>query len=229
MAGTSGHEQTLAHCQTELHTSALPDGRTPNRLARIGRLGEAAAKSIAYNPRKPKRLLVSVFRSPANQAPQLSQDLALQLAITRLRGRRLRMDHDIERRQQWSVAPSAVDLSQSALDPVSNHSSADLARDGNPEPGTAEPVFNHADCRVRSMPSTPTLVTSPVICPPPNTTIRRRILGRGRTLLPAGPSIYADRRERPFRRRRDRTARPLRVRMRALNPCFFFRRRLLGW
>jgi hypothetical protein len=40
---------------------------------------------------------------------------------------------------------------------------------------------------------------------------------------------YAERRERPFARRAERTARPARVAIRARKPCFFARRRVFGW
>jgi hypothetical protein len=40
---------------------------------------------------------------------------------------------------------------------------------------------------------------------------------------------YAERRERPFARRAERTARPARVAMRARKPCFLARRREFGW
>lgn len=46
---------------------------------------------------------------------------------------------------------------------------------------------------------------------------------------PAVKASQTVRRLRPLRRRRERIARPWRVLMRKRKPCFFFRRRLLGW
>ena len=163
-----------------------------------------------------------------DQSTQLPLDLPLELSKARLRGRRLRMNHDVERRQQVTMTPLTVNLPQAALDPVSDHRSADFASDCDAEPGTLSIVSNRVDGRIRSMPSAPRLITSSIIYPPPKSTLRRRKPRRPGFTRTAHASIYADRRERPLRRRRERIARPCRVRMRARNPCFFFRRRLLG-
>ena len=47
--------------------------------------------------------------------------------------------------------------------------------------------------------------------------------------VPRSSRDHTDRRLRPFARRRERTARPCRVRMRTRKPWVFLRRRLLGW
>ena len=164
-------------------------------------------KPNACSPASVPRLLVSV-PAPDRQACKLPLHFRRQLRKGRPRGRRLRMNHDIERGKLRLIGPSTVNLSQSALDPVPDHGPANLASNGDSESRAGKLICQDVDRRIRSVPSAPTLVTSSVIFPSPNSALRRRKPGRARYFPPARHSIYADTRERPFRRRRERIARP---------------------
>ena len=137
-------------------------------------------------------------------------------ALERLGQARARDQHEIVAGRQ-PVRELLERRAQAALQAVPVNRSAQLARDREAEPRRAfgivlarKGVEDEEPGRDR-----PALAIDGV-----------EIAGARKAML---ASAHADRRFRPFARRRLRIARPARVDIRARNPCRRFRRRTFGW
>ena len=122
------------------------------------------------------------------------------------------------------VEAGAPRLAELALDPVADDGAADAARDGEADPGRSLVVARE---RVEDEEAGRDRAAVPV---------DRVEVARARKTMPAlhvDPRAVrarqAERRLRPFARRRLRIARPARVAIRARKPCRRFRRRTFGW
>jgi hypothetical protein len=124
------------------------------------------------------------------------------------------MDHQIQRGELSSVRPSAVDLFDPALELVTDHRVADFAAGGDPEAWMPDLIRDEVQDGRRSVAPATGPVTEEIVGPPPE--LLRGGQALARPLLGAGHQTL--RRLRPFERRREMTARPLRVRIRTRKP-----------
>ena len=111
---------------------------------------------------------------------------------------------------------------QSTTEPVANHSTADVLRDGESDFWSRCAVPDHDRQRPATHPNPVGGQPSEGAATP------KRSRGGSHDVRP-GARPQAERRARPLARRAFSTARPPAVDMRARKPCFFARRRSFGW
>jgi len=151
---------------------------------------------------------------PRENAPEKPQQIVPHRRKIRAAGLWLQMDDQVQGWEMRSVLPSPVDLSDPPLEPLADHRAADLAAGGDPEAWMPDLVRNEIEDRQRSMPPAARPITSEIVRPPPQPLLRWQALAR-----PARRVRHQTlRRLRPFARRREMTARPLRVRIRTRKP-----------
>src|SRR5437588_286242 len=174
-------------------------------------------------------------QSPGSEGAAAGEAVASQRVDRVLRARRVVLAGRREERAEGrAVGPDAAggDLRQAGaprlpelpLDPVPDDGAAGPARDGEADPRRAVVV---AGKRVEDEEAGLDRAAVPV---------DRVEVARAREAMPAlhvdpraGWARQAERRLRPFARRRLRIARPARVAIRARKPCRRFRRRTFGW
>ena len=142
----------------------------------------------------------------------VEKNLSIALRGTGLEGKK----PTASRQTRWFLVPKFSEMgTHLTAEPIAHHGRPDLAGHGE---GNARRVVNRLGRRGQhghrhGVPSDPATV-------PPQFLERTAI---------TNPPDQADRRRRPLSRRERRTLRPARVAMRERKPCFFARRRLLGW
>ena len=140
----------------------------------------------------------------------------------------LQVDDHVHRGQHVPADLLAIVLTHSPAKAVSHHGATHAPTGREPEPGVAGLVFPDVEHRDVAM-ETPTPTVDPAIVatrPDPFDSRCDTGVAPRAARSTQGQTV---RRLRPFRRRRERIARPCLVRIRARKPCFFLRRRLFGW
>lgn len=132
------------------------------------------------------------------------------------------MNHDICGRQCLAPRETPNNLSHPALETMTNHRRTHLPAGCGSEPGPGPTVGVDIERRARSIPPPSAAIATDEVLPLAEPITRPPALARRR-------GGQTQRRLRPLRRRRASTARPCAVFIRLRKPCFFLRRRLLGW
>jgi hypothetical protein len=162
--------------------------------------------------------------SPARQAREQAQKVPRHRVEPGCSGSRLQMRHQVDPGKLTPSRPAPIDLLDPAPQPVANHGVADLTAGGDPDPRMTERIRAKIKGYQRSLAPATGPVAPQVICPPLQPFLRWQPLAGG----PCRAAHQTLRRARPFLRRRDKTARPWRVRIRTRKPWVRLRRRLFG-
>src|SRR5690606_22372075 len=155
-------------------------------------------------------------RRDARQRRQEPVELAADRVEARRARGRLEVNHQVEGGQAGAPGAAPEALPCPALEPVADDRAADLAADGDAEPGVVDRVRLEMERGEGAMAAPPGAVAALVVGAaaeglPPRQPLARGCRGRGH-----GPQTV--RRLRPLRRRRARTLRPFLVLIRSRKP-----------
>lgn len=197
-------------------------------------------RSSARPPSTPPRL-------PCHQARQLCFDRLFHIVEACCSACWIDVQDQVAGRQPATPRRSAKDLPSPAFGAVSRNRTTEFLGHRDPESRTAAGTrrtravhgFGQEEGAGEVIPNSPTLLVAARIgrrrAQPLATTqrfsssARAHAVGLRRHLSRLGVVRQTASRLRPLRRRRQMMALPCRVFIRARKPCFFFRRRLLGW
>ena len=205
------------------HTARSPRARTANRAARTGTPTRTPATTSAGR-RESTRAPWASFGQPSLGLAQPAPYCGGQFVGRRLHSPRPWQRHDVQCAGQFRKL-TAQRLTHSPAQPVAPHGRSESLRDWHHDPRCLRCTrqCEHDDRRRYRLGPARTYardIASPAESVP---------AVHGLKTATSGDAGQTVRRLRPFRRRRRRIARPLRVAMRARKPCRRLRRRTLGW